>query len=340
MKKQLIYAVFLATFSVVCLFLTSEKNADIEALQIYDVFDTYCDISVSGKNAEKALEKCNSLLHRYHALWNVKDENSEITRLNNAAGISEAEVSGDTLDILELSKKYSMDTNGFFDVTVGCATELWNISDLPRVPTPAELTDAIHKTGFAFLEIDKKNSTAYLTKQGVKVDLGAIAKGYATDKLVEILKKEGVRSALINLGGNVYAMGKNSDNMPYSLGISDPMDLSMLVGTVKVSNKAVVTSAGNLRFFEADGKNYGHILNPFTASPANSDLLQVTIIGDSATVADMLSTACYVVGYSQSLALIKEFGVEAIFVTRNETVHVSEGIADKFEHDNEKYEYN
>ena len=338
-KKQIFYAAILSFISVFSVFIMSENHGNMKTIQIYDVFDTYCEISAAGRNSDDALQKCSELLHKYHNMWNTKDENSEISRLNQALGTAPVHVSEDTLELLTEAKKYSIDTNGFFDITIGAAADLWNIPDNPRVPANEELIDVIHKTGFSLLEINEADSTAYLSKNGARVTLGGIAKGYAADKLAEIMKKENIGSALINLGGNVYALGKNEDGKPWQIGIADPKISSKLIGTLSISNKAVVTSAGSYRYFESNGVRYHHILNPFTASPANSGLLSVTIISANSTLADMLSTACFVIGYDQSLPLLKEYGVEAIFVTDTNTVCVSSSLSDCFTHDSENYEY-
>lgn len=339
MRNQVRNAVIISIISALCIFITSDRKEELKSVQLYDVFDTYCEISVSGKNSDKALEECSALLHKYHNMWNTKDENSEISKLNAAAGAEPAVLSEETVDILDKAKRYSVETNGFFDVTVGAAADLWNITEAPHVPTQDELTDVIHKTGFSILEVNKDDNTAYLTKEGAKVTLGAIAKGYATGKLVELLKGEKINSALINLGGNVYALGTQKDNKPWSVGIADPGKDGELIGTLDVFDKAVITSGSNYRYFEENGVRYHHILNPYTASPANSKLLSVTIISSDPTLADVLSTACFVIGYPQSLPLLKEYDAQAIFVTDTGTVYYSGELSDSFKHDNDGYEY-
>ncbi len=337
MKDQIRNACIIAALSVLCIIIVSGGKKEMHTISLYDVFDTYCEISVSGKNSEKALADCRELLEKYHAMWNVNDPDSEISKLNDNAGKESVALSADTIDILDRSKKYSLETNGFFDITVGAAAKLWNIPNEPRVPTKEELAEVIHKTGSELLEVDSDH--AFLKKEGASITLGAIAKGYATEKLAEILKQNKINSALINLGGNVYALGSGTDGRLWNVGIADPRNDGETIGSIEVSNKAVITSAGNYRYFEENGVRYSHILNPFTASPANSGLLSVTVISANPTDADVLSTACYVIGYQQSVPLLNEYNADAVFVTENGTVYYTGGIADSFKYENTNYEY-
>lgn len=338
MKNQLRNAAILVLIAIVCIIFSYSGNEESHSIQIYDAFDTYSEISASGRGGEKALTECREVILKYHNMWNDKSDDSEISKLNKEAGKKSVKLSEDTIDILKKSKFYTAETNGFFDITVGSAAELWDISGNPHIPSNEELADVIHKIGFDILEVYE--DSAYLKKDGAKVTLGAIAKGYVTDKLIDVLKKHKIHSALINLGGNVYALGNTPSGKAWSIGIADPKNDGDVIGTLNIANKAVITSAGNYRYFETDGVRYHHILNPYTASPANSGLLSVTIISANPTEADVLSTACFVIGYTQSLSLLKEYNAEAVFVTDTGEVYYSEGIADMFEYDNDAYEYN
>lgn len=337
MKNQIRNAILIAAAAVLIILAFSSGEGNTKTIRIYDAFDTYSEISASGKNAEKALEECREKLSEYHSLWNAEAPESEISRLNASAGLEAVNLCADTIDILKRAKLYNAETNGFFDVTVGAPAKLWSIPDAPRVPSKEELAEVIHKIGFDVMDVGE--DSAYLKKKGASVTLGAIAKGYATEKLVDILKKDKIRSALLNLGGNVYALGTAPEGKPWSIGIADPQNDGELIGKIAVSNKAVITSAGNYRFFEEDGIRYSHIINPYTASPANSGLLSVSIVSANPTEADVLSTACYVIGYANSLPLLKEYNADAIFVTDNGCVYYTDGLDGVFEYDNKSYEY-
>ena len=340
-NKQTIGMIAMAAISIIFVVSLQLKQEETKTLQIYDVFDTYSELTiVSGKNSDKILQKCNLYLHEKDDKWSVTKPDSEISALNSAAGKSAVVLSEDTIDILDKSINSSLDTNGFFDITVGALTKLWDIGgENPRVPTNEEITQAIHETGFGLLTVDKENKTAELSKPGASVTLGAIAKGYATQGILDILKKEKVTSALLNLGGNIYVMGKREDGSAWNVGVQDPLDSNKLIGTLKVYDTGITTSGGYQRYFEEDGICYHHIINPYTGMPANSGLLSVTVISDDPVLADVLSTACFVIGYKESIALIREEGAKAIFVTDDNTVYYSSELKDFFEYDNPSYEY-
>lgn len=336
-KKQATAAAVMLAASIIFIFCTKPQKNEYQTLSIYDVFDTYSELSVSGKNADKALEECNAYLHDVNSRWSATDPNSEISKLNAAAGVSPVTLSDDTVDILDKSVRYSMDTNGFFDVTIGALADLWDI-DKAQIPSKEDIASAIHKTGFNLLEINKDAKTAELTKEGAAVTLGAVAKGYASKGILDILAKNNISSALVNLGGNTYALGMNG-NSAWNIGIQDPNNQSGTIGTLSVYDTAVITSGGYQRYFEKDGVRYHHIINPYTGSPANSGLLSVTIVNDDPILADALSTACFVIGYKESLSLLKDTDSKAVFVTDDNTVYFSTDLQDHFKYDNPSYEY-
>lgn len=337
-KKQPIGAAIMLALSIIFILSSQTKNTKYKTLEIYDVFDTYSELTLLGKNTEKALTECNAYLHDADTRWSAKNPESEISALNSAAGVSEVALSDDTLDMLEKSVQYSVYTNGFFDITVGSLVNLWDISKA-QIPSNESITTAIHKTGFNLLEINKENKTAMLSCTGAAVDLGAVAKGYATAELLNILKKNGISSALINLGGNTYALGNRSDGTPWKIGIQDPGDTSRTIGDLSVYDTSVITSGNYQRYFEKDGVRYHHIINPYTGNPSNSGLLSVTVINRDPFIADILSTACFVIGYKESLPLLRESDSKAIFVTEDNTVYYSADLQNNFDYDNSAYEY-
>lgn len=338
-KNQIVNATLIFTISMLFLFFISSEKKSEKNLQLYDIFDTYCEIAIySGKNADKALSECSQYLLQKEKQWSATEPESEISLLNSAAGKESVSLSADTIDIIDKALSASQYTCGYFDITIGAISNLWNFENNPAVPSDSEISDSIHKTGYKFLELDKTTNTAYLSKDGASVTLGAIAKGYATDELVKILKKENIHSALINFGGNVYCLGALQNGEKRRVGIADPLDRNNLLCSVTAYNTAVVTSGNYERFFEMDGIKYHHILDPFTGMPANNGLNSVTIISPDCTLADILSTACFVIGFNKSLPLIKEMGVSAIFAT-NDTVYYSSELKGSIRFDNTRYEY-
>lgn len=340
-RKQIPFAVIMILISISFLHFISSGAPELHTLRLYDVFDTYCEITIeAGKNGDEILQKCSDYLHEKNDLWSPNNPSGDIGRLNAQAGLTEVELNADTLQILKASLQYTQETGGYFDVTVGALVNLWDVGGAnPHVPSNEEITDAIHKTGSDFLTVDEAGGKAGLTKEGASVVLGAIAKGYATKGLIDILKKENISAALINLGGDTYSMGTQPSGQPWNIGIQDPLNSEKLIGSLNMYDTSVITSGSYQRYFEQDGIRYHHIINPYTGKPSNSGLVSVTIISGDPILADVLSTACFVIGYKESIALIHELNAMAVFVTEDNTVYYSATLQNYFEHDNTDYEY-
>ncbi len=271
--------------------------------------------TVTVYDSESALSECIDYIRLADSRFSVTNPESEISRLNNGENIA---LSTDTEEILELSKKYADDT---FNPHAGELFSLWDEAIKSAVlPDDAEISKA-------------------KSDIGKKVNLGAIAKGYITDRLVEILDREKVDSALINLGGNIYAKGKKPNGKPWQIGVRTPDEPDSYVGIISAENLAVVTSGDYERYFDADGIRYHHIIDPKTGYPAKSGLRSVTIISDNATIADMLSTKCFILGFEASMPILDEFGVAAIFITDKNEVLYSAGLEDIFTFDNPSFSY-
>jgi thiamine biosynthesis lipoprotein len=175
----------------------------------------------------------------------------------------------------------------------------------------------------------KEPSTVMLKEEGMALDLGAIAKGYACDRTAEILKEKGIKHGILDFGGNVYALGTRPDGSPWRVGIKMPIiGESGLVCFLEVSDVSVVTSGGYERYFEKDGVIYHHLLDPKTGYPVSNGLLSVSIVAKSSTYADALSTACFVLGLGDGMKLVTDFGYEGIFVTEDYKIYVTDGLKD------------
>ena len=181
------------------------------------------------------------------------------------------------------------------------------------------------------LQLNEKNCTAYLMKAGQSIDLGGIAKGYAADEVRRILLQHKISDALINLGGNIVAMGYREDGLPWQIGVQNPLSArGDYIGTLEASDKTIVTSGSNEQFFISDGVRYHHIIDPHTGYPADSELLSVTVICSSSTDADGLTTGIFVSGISDSMTLLKNTDAQAIFVMQNKDLFLTEGLRNTF----------
>lgn len=290
--------------------------------------DTVMTINAYGSNSESAVKAAQNEINRLDKLLSVQNENSEIFKLNQSKKMA---VSEDTLTLITRSKEIYTLTDGAFDISCEPLTREWGFySGLEnKVPSQKAIETALEGVGAEHIKI--KDSTVTLD-DNTSLDLGGIAKGYASHKAAEILKENGVTSALMSLGGNVRAVGSKPDGESWSVAVTNPDDNSRSIGTLKISDKAVVTSGGYQRYFEENGQTYHHIIDTKTGYPADSGLKSVTIVSDDDALADALSTALFVMGLEKSGKFYSEnsslFG--AVFITDKGEIYVTDNLKDSF----------
>jgi thiamine biosynthesis lipoprotein len=258
---------------------------------------------------------------------------AELVRINRKAGVSPVAISGELLEVLEQAKAYAETSGGVFDPTVGPLVKLWGIGgDEPRLPGEEEIAASLALVDYRDLVIDREAGTAFLRRPGQALDLGAIAKGYAADQAVLAAKEAGLRRAIIDLGGNIFALGERWKGEAWRIGVQDPRrERGASLGALRVKNKSVVTSGVYERYFEEGGKRYHHILSTKDGYPVENGLLAVTVVADRSIDADALSTAAFALGYEKGRALIEARpGAEAIFVFDDSRVILSSGIGEFF----------
>ncbi len=281
---------------------------------------TNCSISVFAKSDEERIQECFDILSSIEKRISAKLSESEISKINKAAGKESVRVSEETFKLIKRSVELHKLTKGAFNPLIGKITALWNIgSGDEKVPEKAEIEFLVTHAREGEIVLDEANQTVYLTDEYTSLDLGAIGKGYASDVLSAFLEKEGVSKALINLGGNVYAVGKKSKKANWKIGLRNP-DGNGLFTTVEIEDGAVVTSGAYERYFIQDGVKYHHIMDPDTGYPVNLDLTSVSIICEDATLADALSTAVFVLGKEEGIKLLTELGVNAVLLTRDKEI--------------------
>lgn len=284
---------------------------------------TAVTVTVYHTQDRAVLDECFRQMERYEDLFSRTREGSDVWRINQAGG-KPLEVAEDTAGVLRLAQEYAVYSDGALDVTIAPASGLWDFTaEAPRVPDAAALAAAAAHVGWQNLFID--GTTVQLGEEEMAVDLGAVAKGYIADRLAAVLRDNGVTSALINLGGNIYALG-DKDGADWKIGIRSPRDGTALAATVRVQNKSVVTSGIYERGFEQDGVWYHHILDPKTGRPVQNGLASVTIASDSSAEGDALATACFVLGEEKGIELIRRMpGVQALFIREDGTQTRTEG---------------
>ncbi len=293
--------------------------------------DTIMTFTVLHEDGDEIIIDAEQEIRRLERMLSVTMEDSDIFRLNTAAGKEAVAVEEETRTLLEMGKDLGALTQGRFDIAISPVVKAWGFTEeTHRVPTQAELELLLQLTDPNDIVLEE--SSVFLQKEGMAVDLGGIAKGYASDRVAALLKEEGVESAIVSLGGNVYGIGTKPNGEQWEIALANPLDANDYCGLIAIEDKAVVTSGGYQRYFEADGKKYHHIIDPATGYPADKGLLSVTVISESGTEADVLSTALYIMGLEEGLKFWQENeGFDAIFVTEAGEVVATEGACFTFE---------
>jgi len=293
------------------------------------LLDTLIQITAYGDNASDAIDKAFDRINDIQNKMTASGDDSEIIEINNKAGKDFQKVSPDTFYVIKKGLYYSESSNGRFDITIGPLVKLWGIgTDKARVPSSAEIKNALGYVNYKNVALNENENSVMLKEPGMAIDLGAIAKGYAADEAVRILKENGVKSAAADLGGNIYVIGEKPNGLPWKIGIQDPFDTrGNTFATVDVADKTLVTSGVYERYFIKDGRRYHHILDTSTGYPVDNGLVSVTIISDSSIDADGLSTAVFALGLKDGMKYVENIShIEAVFVAQNHTVYTSSGI--------------
>lgn len=299
------------------------------------LLDTVVSIRLYDVPAEKEvlIDESFALIAELEDVLSVHVEGSDLYNIMTQAGIAPVEVSGLTMEIFTKSIAYSEMTDGKFDVSAGPLISLWNI-DPPNghVPSQEELEEVLPLIDYSKIIIDEENQTVYLEDEGMVANLGAIAKGFIADKVKDYLVEAGIEHAIINLGGNVLLIGDKADGTAFRIGVQDPDALrNTYLGVIETTDNSLVSSGDYERYFEQDGVRYHHILDPDTGYPSDTSLRQVSIISPKSVDGDALSTSVFLLGLEKGLELINSIeDVEAVFVTEENQVIVTEGLRDQF----------
>jgi len=292
---------------------------------------TEMDHRVFGRHAIQALEAVTDEAQRLERLFSRFRPESDISRINRAAGVRRESVSSETYEVLSRSVEFSVISQGLFDITVGPLADLWDYRHATEPPAGDRIESILPLVGYGDLELDAVRQAAGLKHPGRSLDLGGIGKGFASDRFMEIFRQHGVTSAFSNLGGNVSTLGSKPDGAPWQVGIRHPRR-NGLIGAVSVTGKSVVTSGDYERYFLGPaGRRFHHLLNPLTGHPAESGLISATVVADSALLADALSTAVFVAGPARGLALLEKFPpVDAVLVDTELRTYVTRGLRQCF----------
>lgn len=295
----------------------------------FTAMDTVIQLSVYGcDHGEEALSEARQLIQELDGLLSTTDEGSQIHALNQGETVALAQP---VQTLLERALALCADTGGAFDITIYPVVRAWGFTtDSHQVPTQEELSALLARVDYR--QVEPQEGTLTLP-QGVELDLGGVAKGYASQQVARLLREEGVDCALIDLGGSIQAMGSSPDGDPWSVGIRDPRSDSPedYAAVVRVTDQAVVTSGMYERYFEQDGVRYGHIIDPDTGYPVDNGLASVTIVAADPTLADALSTALFVMGRDGAAQYWRgREDFEFVLMGEDGSITISEGLEGSF----------
>jgi len=285
------------------------------------IMGTLVEITVIPGN-EKAIREAFEALKKVDLLMSTYKEDSEISILNREG---KAQVSEETLEVIEDAIKFSNLTDGAFDITCRPLINLWKKAKKEeKLPAEMEIEEAISLVGYQRIILE--GNQIRLEKKGMQIDLGGIAKGYAVDKAIEALKKNGIKRALVNAGGDLYALGIDPQGEKWQIGVQDPREEDKIIDIIKVKDKAVATSGDYRRYFTLEGKRFSHIVNPKTGLTVQDVPMSVTIIGPDATTTDALSTGVFVLGPEEGMKLIESLPeVEGMIISEGMKKLTSQG---------------
>ena len=310
----------------------SSKSISLSELH----FDTVMTITLYGSDETELssiIEDAYTEVDRLETIFSAQLEYSELYDINEriAAGETTFILSDELTEVIKYALEINELSNGALDITIGNLIDLWGIgTDHEQLPDASEISEALSYTGCQYLSLNEDDNMLTVSSSNVKLDLGAIAKGYAADLIKSlILSEDSSVVGILDFGGNIMTIGKRVDGSKWKVGITDPLDTTSVYGGVSVSDYCVVTSGNYERYFEIDGVRYHHILDSYTGYPANKGIISSTIIGASSVECDALSTACYCLGIDDALKLINSIdGVECVLIDDEGNYHTSDGIAE------------
>lgn len=345
-KRNLVLGLFLVMLT---LFACADKEPEVTLREEpYErkefMLGTYVALHIYDEGKEEVLDLAIERIQELEDKLSMNDADSEIYAINQAAGQEAVQVSEDIFPLIMKSAEYSETNQDGFDYTIGPIVDLWRIGyNDARKPSQEEIDAVLPLVDEQAVEINEEERTVFLEKEGMSMDLGAIAKGFITDEIIKLYEEEGVTTGSVDLGGNVVIRG-DSPSRPeggWNVGVQDPFsERGGIAGFLNLKNQSIVTSGIYERYLEVDGEQYHHLLSPETGYPFDNEIAGVTIISDFSTDGDALSTAVFSLGLEGGLDYVNsEEGIEAIFVTKEKDLYTSDGVTEKFNLSNEEFNW-
>ncbi len=294
---------------------------------------TIYDSSFPDDAFERYFERVEEIQNKM-SINEAEYDDTEVLKINRNAGVEPVQVSDDTFFVISEGKRWAEITNGLFDISVQPLIRLWDIGGPDeQVPSEEDREEALSLINYEEIELNESENTVYLPREGMGLDVGGIAKGYAVDEITRMMREDGIERAIIDFGGDLYNIGTRPDGTPWRIGIQHPSGRRQeLLGVITSSDEAVVTSGPYERYFEEDGTRFHHIFDIRTGAPSDSELVSATVIGADAIGADVLSTAIFVMGLEDGYALIEDLeDYEAVFADEQGGVYATAGVREDVE---------
>ncbi len=339
-RVKKIISVLVVSLFIGAVLIVSQRRQEAQIEYRKDLFamDTLFSMKIYGLHGEEALAQCEERVQELENLLSVTKEKSDVWRINHSgssAGTAKAgvSVSEDTCSLIEAAVEIAEKTEGALEITLYPLLREWGFTTGEyRIPKEDEIQKLLEKVDYKAVATDRIGGTIHVP-ENVEIDLGAVAKGYTGDCLAELLQNQGVKSAMLDLGGNIHVLGSRPDGSRWRVAVRNPLDPGRELGVLEVSDKCVITSGNYERcFIGEDGRRYGHILNPADGKPVDNGLASVTVVGESGVRCDGLSTALFVMGKDRAVEFYrKNRDFEMLLVTEEGRLYITGGLADDFE---------
>ena len=281
---------------------------------------------------QKIVEQATILMQEFEEKLSFFNEESEVSIINKNASKGFKKVSEDTFEILKKAVYYSKLTNGIFDITIAPLVKAWKInSDNPVILEDDKINELIKLVDYEDVILNENNLSVMLLRENQKIDLGGIAKGYIADKIIDFYKQNNVKSAIINIGGNIKVLGKKDDGSLWNIGIYEPKKHSeKIICSIEARDKSIVTSGGYERAFNYNDELYCHILNPKSGYPIKSDLKSITVVSSESIDGDALSTPLFIMGKDKAYEFMKKYNISGVMITDGDEIIITKDLLNGF----------
>ena len=312
---------------------SSNEENNLPYRQTEFTLGSFATLQIHTPGKEDVLETAFNRIFELEHMLTVNDPSvdSEVERINQMAGIEPVQVSDEVFNFIQKAFEYTEKSNGSFNIAIGPLTKLWNINfDNARRPDQEEIDAILPLLNYEHIVLDPENKTVFLEEEGMRFDFGGIAKGFVADEIYQLFRDNGVDSAIIDLSGDVFALGESPRGRDWIIGIQNPHSgRGNTMAQITVNNQVVFTSGVYERYVVENGESFHHILDPKTGFPFDTGIVSLTIVADSGFQADAYSTIAFGKGIEEGLPYIEAIeGVDAMFIDQDNNVFITSGLRD------------